>query len=239
MARYLSIFSSLALLALLVVGAVSSRPVQGAAPVIIRAGEHESHAVALTFDDGPSPLYTPKILALLQEYQAHATFFVLGRKVEKYPGLIKTMLREGHEVGNHTFDHPRLPKTAQLAQEQEIETTSLDLDLVGCPQTNRLLRPPYSDFDQRLASYLEHTHRHLVLWSIDAGDWRGLDAAAIADNVLSRVKNGSIIVFHDSDEKDQADRSPTVAALKVILPALRAAGYQMLTVSELINWKKP
>ncbi len=237
--RYLAAGVCLALVALLAVGAGLVRPVRGAQPVIIRAGEHERHAVAITFDDGPSPSYTPKILSLLKQYQAHATFFVLGRKVEKYPGLIKTMLRAGHEVGNHTFDHPYLTKTDQLTREQEIETTGLDLDLVGCPQKDRLLRPPYSAFDKRLVSYLDHTHKHLVLWSIDSGDWQGLDAATIVNNVLSRVQNGSIIIFHDSDEKDRADRSPTVAALKVILPALRAAGYQLLTVSELIHGKKP
>jgi len=235
MGRYLKLCSGLALVALLVVGAASIHPVKGAQPEIIWAGDQERPAVALTFDDGPSPSYTPKILALLNRYQAHATFFVLGRKVEKYPLLIKAMLRDGHEVGNHTFDHPRLPKTDQLSREQEIEKTELDLDLLGCPQKNRLLRPPYSAFDKRLVSYLEHTHRQLALWSLDSGDWRGLDAAAIVNNVLTRVRNGSIIIFHDSDEKDQADRSPTVKALKIILPALRAAGYRLVTVSELVN----
>jgi len=235
MGRYLKLCSGLALVALLVVGAASIHPVKGAQPEIIWAGDQERPAVALTFDDGPSPSYTPKILALLNHNQAHATFFVLGRKVEKYPLLIKAMLRDGHEVGNHTFDHPRLPKTDQLSREQEIEKTELDLDLLGCPQKNRLLRPPYSAFDKRLVSYLEHTHRQLALWSLDSGDWRGLDAAAIVNNVLTRVRNGSIIIFHDSDEKDQADRSPTVKALKIILPALRAAGYRLVTVSELVN----
>jgi len=235
MGRYLKLCSGLALVALLVAGAASIHPVKGAQPEIIWAGDQERPAVALTFDDGPSPSYTPKILALLNHNQAHATFFVLGRKVEKYPLLIKAMLRDGHEVGNHTFDHPRLPKTDQLSREQEIERTELDLDLLGCPQKNRLLRPPYSAFDKRLVSYLEHTHRQLALWSLDSGDWRGLDAAAIVNNVLTRVRNGSIIIFHDSDEKDQADRSPTVKALKIILPALRAAGYRLVTVSELVN----
>jgi len=239
MGRYLKLCSGLALVALLVVGAGFVHPVKGGQPEIIRAGEHEGHAVAITFDDGPSPSYTPKILALLNHYQAHATFFVLGRKVEEYPGLIKAMLRDGHEVGNHTFDHPRLPKTDQLTREQEIEKTGLDLDLVGCPQKPRLLRPPYSAYDNRLVSYLEHTHRQLVLWSIDSGDWRGLDAAAIVNNVLGRVGNGAIIIFHDSDEKDQADRSPTVEALRVILPALRASGYRLVTVSELVNRGNP
>lgn len=180
----------------------------------------------------PRPLYTPKILALLKQYQAQATFFVLGCKVEKYPRLVKAMLRDGHEVGNHSFDHPYLTKTDQLVRERELERTRLDLDLLGCPQAPRLIRPPYSAYDDRLVSYLTHTHRELVLWSIDSGDWQGLDAGAI--DVLARVQNGSIIIFHNSDEKSQADRRATVEALKVILPALQAAGYQMVTISELV-----
>lgn len=223
------------LIVLLLIVAGLTGPVKGAQPVTIWAGAPSRHAVALTFDDGPSPLYTPRILALLSQFQAHATFFVLGCKVEKYPWLVKAMLRGGHEVGNHSFNHPRLTRSDQLAREREIETTRVDLDLLGCPRAHDLIRPPYSAFDNRLISYVGHTDRQLVLWSIDSGDWQGLDSRAIVGNVLNRVRNGSIIIFHDSDEKGRADRRPTVEALKVILPALQAAGYRMVTVSELVT----
>ena len=228
----------LGLLVLLIVFAWLVFPVKGAQPLTIWVGKPSRHAVALTFDDGPSPRYTPQILALLKHYQAKATFFVMGAKVEKYPRLIKAMLRDGHEVGNHSFTHPRLTKTAQLGRERELERTRLDLDLLGCPEEPKLIRPPYSAYDDRLVSYLKHTQRELVLWSIDSGDWRGLKAEAIAQNVLSRVRNGSIVVFHDSDEKSRADRRATVNALQVILPALQAAGYQMLTISQLVDDQK-
>jgi peptidoglycan/xylan/chitin deacetylase (PgdA/CDA1 family) len=191
--------------------------------------------VALTFDDGPSPRYTPQILALLKQYQARGTFFVLGGKVEQHPGLIKEILAAGHEVGNHTHSHCRLPKTDRLARARELERTRLALDLLGCPKDSRLMRPPYSEYDQQLVSYLGHTDRKMILWSVDSGDWRGLEAPAIARNVLTQVKNGAIIIFHDSDEGNQADRTPTVAALKIILPALQKAGYRMVTVSELLE----
>ena len=116
-----------------------------------------------------------------------------------------------------------------------MERTAIDLDLLGCPQSQRLFRPPYSAYDDRLKTYLAHTRRCLVLWSLDSGDWQGLAAPAIIKNVLSRVRNGSIIIFHDSDEHAQADRHPTVEALRTILPALKAAGYRMVTVSELLH----
>jgi len=207
----------------------------GEMPVTIWAGDPSQHAVALTFDDGPSLIYTPKILALLQRYHAHATFFVLGDHLEKYPKVVRAALLGGNEVGNHSFSHPRFTKVDQSIRERELEGTSVDLDLVGCPKTERLFRPPYSAFDERLSAYLAHTQRHLVLWSIDSGDWKGLDAATIAKNVLSRVRNGAIIIFHDSNETGKADRRPTLQALEMILPILKAAGYRMVTVSELFS----
>jgi peptidoglycan/xylan/chitin deacetylase (PgdA/CDA1 family) len=212
-------------------------PAAGAEPVTVWAGTSNEKAVALTFDDGPSPVYTPQIIALFKLYQAHGTFFVMGHRVEQYPGLVLRLIKAGHEVGNHSFSHPRLTKTGQLSREQELERTCVALDLLGCPHTSRCFRPPYSAYDDRLKAYLAHTHRRLVLWSIDSGDWRGLAAPAIIKNVLSRVRNGAIIIFHDSDENTQADRHPTVEALRTILPALKAAGYRMVTVSELLNYQ--
>ena len=238
-ARNRLFFGTLSLLALAVVSFCPAGAARAADPVTIWCGAASEHEVALTFDDGPSPTYTHQILTLLKEYHAKATFFVLGRKVEQYPQIIKTMAADGHEIGNHTFDHPHLDKTTKSKCEQELERTDMDLDLLGCANKPDLVRPPYSAYDKQLTSYLTHTKRELVLWSLDSGDWRGLDADTIVHNVLDRVKNGSIIVFHDSDEKDSADRRPTVAALKVILPALQAKGYRMVTVSELAERAKP
>jgi peptidoglycan/xylan/chitin deacetylase (PgdA/CDA1 family) len=219
----------------LVLGGRVPGPAWGADPVTVWAGNPTEKAVALTFDDGPSPTYTPQILALLKEYHARGTFFVMGHKVEQYPWLVRAELKDGNEVGNHSFSHPRMTKEDQLSREQQLERTAVDLDLLGCPQEHRLFRPPYSAYDDRLKTYMAHTHRHLVLWSIDSGDWRGLAAPAIIDNVLTRVRNGAIIIFHDSDEYAQADRHPTVEALRTILPALQAAGYRMVTISELMD----
>lgn len=218
-------------MALVVVGHSAPAGAQG----VITCGGSSQPAVALTFDDGPSPCYTPQILALLKRYQARGTFFVLGRKVEEHPGLIKAMLAAGHEVGNHTYSHPHLLRLNHLTRTLELERTRLALDLLGCPRHTRIMRPSYSEYDQRLVSYLGHTGQKMILWDVDSGDWRGLAAPSIAGNVLSQVKQGAIIIFHDSDETDQADRNPTVEALRIILPALQKAGYRMVTVSELLG----
>ncbi|MFA4902602.1 MAG: polysaccharide deacetylase family protein [Desulfobaccales bacterium] len=209
----------------------------GADPVTIWAGPANVKAVALTFDDGPSPIYTPQIMALLKQYGAQGTFFVMGHKVEKNPGLVQALLKDGNEVGNHSFSHPRMTKADQASRERELERTAVGLDLVGCPQTSRLFRPPYSAWDDRLKSYMAHTGRRMVMWSLDSGDWQGLAAPAIIHNVLGRVKNGDIIIFHDCCAETRADRHPTVEALKTILPALQAQGYRMVTVSELVGCK--
>jgi peptidoglycan/xylan/chitin deacetylase (PgdA/CDA1 family) len=238
-ARNRLFFGVLSGLMLLVVVLCYTGAARAAEPVTIWCGPSSEHEVAITFDDGPSPVYTPQILALLKKYNAKATFFVLGRKVEQYPQVIKAMAQDGHEIGNHTFDHPRLTETAKRKCERELERTRLDLELLGCGNQPHLVRPPYSAYDKQLTTYLTHTKRELVLWSLDSGDWKGLNADTIVHNVLDRVKNGSIIIFHDSDEKDEADRRPTIEALKVILPALQQRGYRMVTVSDLAERVKP
>ncbi len=235
MQRFIHFRLLMILMLLAVFGSGSCGSAWGAESVTIWAGPSTEKAVALTFDDGPSPAYTPQIIALLKHYGAFGTFFVIGHKVEQNPWLVQAELKGGNEVGNHSFSHPRMTKEDQIAREQELERTSVDLDLAGCPQDSRLFRPPYSAWDDRLKHYMAHTGRRIALWSLDSGDWQGLPAPAISKNVLGRVKNGSIIIFHDSDEKDQADRHPTVEALKIILPALKAAGYRMVTVSELVS----
>jgi peptidoglycan/xylan/chitin deacetylase (PgdA/CDA1 family) len=217
-----------------VLGGLGLGAARGADKVTVWAGSAAEKAVALTFDDGPSQ-YTPQIMAVLQKYQAHGTFFVIGRWVEQHPDLVSALLAHGHEVGNHSFSHPHFPDTGRRRRQRELARTAVDLDLLGCPKQGRLFRPPYSQYDKRLKTYIGHTQRHLVLWSIDSGDWRGLAAPAIIDNVLNRVRNGAIIIFHDGDEKGEADREPTVEALKTVVPALKAGGYRMVTVSELLH----
>ncbi|MDP1761590.1 MAG: polysaccharide deacetylase family protein [Deltaproteobacteria bacterium] len=103
------------------------------------AGPTNQKAVALTFDDGPSSTYTPQIIALLKLYQAHGTFFVMGHKVEQTPWLVQALLKDGNEVGNHSFSHPRLTKTGQLSREQELERTAVDLDLPGLPPVSKIV----------------------------------------------------------------------------------------------------
>lgn len=201
--------------------------------VFIARGSPEVKAVALTFDDGPSP-YTWEIMSLLNRHRAHATFFVLGCHAAKYPKIIQALLRSGHEVENHSFSHIHFSQADAHAWEKEIGGTEGELALLGV-KTCRLFRPPYSDYNTRLLNFLGHVHERAVLWSVDSGDWRGISDVEIAANVLRGVHNGAIVVLHDSDEHGRADRRNTVEALKILLPCLKSRGYKLVTVSELLE----
>jgi peptidoglycan/xylan/chitin deacetylase (PgdA/CDA1 family) len=185
-------------------------------------------AVALTFDDGPSP-YTGKILAILARFQAPATFFVVGAQAEIFPDLVGRELRAGMAVGNHTYDHPYQPPFAQLARtviRSEVDRAQAILERLGVRSV--LFRPPggtVSPFVLRAAS--AHGMR-VVLWSVDARDWvPGSTPAQIARRVLRAIGPGSIVVMHDGG----GDRSATVRALPAIIAGIRERGLRLVALA--------
>lgn len=190
--------------------------------------------VALTFDDGPNPQFTPDILKLLEKYDARGTFFVMGQHAVRYPRLVRKLVKAGHEVENHSFTHPRFPAQDHETWLRELARTEVELDILGCPD-HHLFRAPFSDYNKGLLHFLTNIRQRLVLWSVDSADWREPDPLAIAANVLAQVLPGSIVIFHDSDETGEADRQPTVEALGLILPALKTRGYTCVTISELLS----
>ncbi|WP_447459071.1 polysaccharide deacetylase family protein [Streptococcus oricebi] len=180
--------------------------------------------VALTFDDGPDPKTTPQALDILAKYKAKATFFMLGQHIAGNENLIKRVQKEGHEIGNHTWSHPRLP-TLSLAQAQkEIEDTQAALAAVT-GQRPRLLRPPYGEFTGALCAGIDLS---FILWSVDSLDWQSHKTEAILDQVKKQVKEGSIILMHDIHQT-------SIDALPTVLDYLQKNGYSLVTVSELMN----
>ncbi len=142
---------------------------------------------------------------------------------------------DGHEIGNHTFSHVNLAKCGSQSMYYQIERPELELDLLGYPCSHRIFRPPYSACNSELLMFMKDIHEQIILWNIDSGDWRGIDAESIINKVLKEVKPGSIIVFHDSDETDSKDRTPTITALRIIIPSLQSMGYKLVTVSEILR----
>jgi peptidoglycan-N-acetylglucosamine deacetylase len=177
--------------------------------------------VYLTFDDGPTPAWTPRVLALLARYQARATFFVLGRSTAAHPELVRQEFAAGHGVGNHTWSHRRLTNLRGAQLVAEVNTTSTAIrQITGAPV--RCLRPPFATMDAASAEQVRALGLRLVLWDIDTNDWLRPGTGAIAGRVLGRVRSGNVILMHDGG----GNRSQTVVALEQVLATLSARGYR-------------
>jgi len=189
--------------------------------------------IALTFDDGPHPIYTPEILDILAEYDVKATFFVVGENVRKNPELIERELEEGHEVGNHTYTHPCALAKLSCAKLMDEISECEDAIFETVDFRPHLFRPPGGANTcavKRACSELGYIE---VLWNVDTMDWSAktsLDSAL--RTVRTNVKDGSIILFHDYVGRK---KPITAQALRVLLPELREAGYEFVYAEELLG----
>jgi peptidoglycan-N-acetylglucosamine deacetylase len=192
---------------------VSSRYQTTEGPTIVE------RAVALTFDDGPSPTDSLRVLKVLRRMHVHATFFVIGYLVDAYPDIVASEHRAGMTIGNHTYNHPEVPPFDQLPQrllEDEIALGAQSLARIGI--TAGLLRPPAGSTSTGVVRAAEAARERVVLWSVDPEDWReGVKAAQIKQRVLSAVQPGSIVILHDGG----GDQSATVADLPGIIKGIR------------------
>ncbi len=188
--------------------------------------------IALTFDDGPHPVYTPEILDILEEYGIKATFFTIGQNVEWYNDVFRMEYAAGHEIGNHTYSHLNLRQLPYKSVCREIEQAE-NLVYESVEYRTRLLRPPEGAFGNDLCKAAAELDYTVICWSVDTLDWAHTPSDRIVQNVLENVKGGDIILFHDYISGD----SPTPEALRTIIPALLDEGYRFVTVSELLNLK--
>lgn len=189
--------------------------------------------IALTFDDGPSVKYTPQVLDVLKKYDAKATFFMIGFRMEQSPQLVQAVLKNGHEIGNHTMNHiyaqeanSQIVKHDILKGQEFIEKWSKD---------SILFRPPGGYINETVLTMIEQQHGHIVLWSWhqDPRDWSKPGIHTIVNHVLKNARGGDIVLLHDGGP----DQQQTVEALKIILPKLKERGFQFVTVSELLQYK--
>ena len=214
-----------------------ARPGSGWLMPVIGHGDRNGRKVALTFDDGPDAAVTPRILDALRAHGAYATFFVIGRYAEAHPELINRILREGHELGNHSYGHSRLLNLrAKRFMQRDIERSMAVLDRMGASGANRLYRPPMGLKNPALARIQRALGLQIVAWSLHAGDTRERDAHAIARHVLGHIRPGDIVLFHDGHDLPNRQRSMAVSeALDNILSELKGKGFNMVTVSELLS----
>ncbi len=196
--------------------------------------------MALTFDDGPDPTFTPQILDVLKAEKAPATFFVIGLQAEKYAGITRRIYREGHELGNHTFTHPDISQIGRRHMEIELNLTEqlLASELGVKPL---YFRPPYSidqepdTADQVRPLEIVQSRGYITVGNkIDPNDWRTdppRSAAMIVDDVIAQLDRGNIILLHDGG----GDRKETVQALPLIIRALRQRGFEIVSVATLLD----
>lgn len=206
-------------------------------PTLYHQGAGGEHDVALTFDDGPDPEWTPKILDILKAAKASAAFFLVGVNAERYPGLVRRIVAEGHEIGNHTYYHPNLALCWPEHVRLELNATQLLLETITGRSTT-LFRPPYAADSQpsqiseleplRIAQDLNYL---VVMENIDPQDWAKPGADIILQRIKQQRRDGSIILLHDAG----GDRSQTVAALPRILSWLHARGDTIVPLSKLLG----
>ncbi|UUN31180.1 bifunctional polysaccharide deacetylase/glycosyltransferase family 2 protein [Streptomyces sp. FIT100] len=193
--------------------------------------------LVLTFDDGPDPVWTPKVLDKLKQYEAHAVFFVTGTMASRHPDLVERMVREGHEVGLHTFNHPDLAFQTQRRIDWELSQNQLALAGAAGIRTS-LFRPPYSSFSAALdnkswpvTEYIGSRGYITAFNDTDSEDWKRPGAEAIIKRATPQGTKGSIVLMHDSG----GDRSQTVAALDRFLPQMQQRGYRFVHLTEALG----
>ena len=186
--------------------------------------------IALTFDDGPHETYTAEILSILKEYGIKATFFVVGQNAKAYPKLVKQEADEGHEIGNHTYTHPKLREQNAESFSCELEKTRVVIEeITGVSPI--LFRPPEGFREGVIKTVAKEQGYQMILWSVDTEDWRGLSASQIENAIMKDVKDGSIILCHDY----VVGKSHTPEALRRVIPQLLEEGYEFVTVSDLVR----
>ncbi|MEW9527519.1 polysaccharide deacetylase family protein [Microbispora sp. NPDC049125] len=185
--------------------------------------------IALTFDDGPWP-YTPALLDTLKKHKAKATFFVLGRKVANRPELTRRIVKEGHEIGNHTWNHPVLTTLPDQEIRSEITTTS-DIVYRTIGKAPTMMRPPSGATDERVGQIMAELGLPQILWTGSTLDWQARNTKVIAKRTLAMAKRNAVILLHDIVPE-------TVKAMPGVLTALEKQHYRFVTVTTLLRGRE-
>lgn len=184
--------------------------------------------IAMTFDDGPHPQNTPRLLDMLRERNIKATFYVIGRSVDMYPHIVRRIVAEGHEIGNHTWTHRKLTALSDASVRMEMDRTR-DVIVAACGVKPRTMRPPYGALRQNQRAWIYEQYGYpTILWNVDPEDWRRPGLSVVTSRILDNTRNGSIILAHDLHK-------PTVDAMPATLDGLLRRGFRFVTVSQLLS----
>jgi peptidoglycan/xylan/chitin deacetylase (PgdA/CDA1 family) len=194
--------------------------------------------VALTFDDGPDPQFTPRLVDILETHQARATFFMVGEAAQKYPELVRRVAQGGHAIGIHSWDHPSFPLISGRERRRQIRISAQVL----APYGQKIFRPPYGDLS--FAAHLDLIFQgyQVILWNKVVRDWMVDDVDALADELICNIEPGCIFLLHDSlyhtTEQRFADRSPVLDAVEQLLTQ-SGERYRFVTIPELLQRGRP
>ena len=192
--------------------------------------KNNEQRIALTFDDGPHPRYTPKILEILKKYGVKATFFVIGQNIEYYPGIVEQIIADGHEIGNHTYRHKH---TRMLDEDTFCKDVSRCDGMLfeKCDYNIKLFRPPEGYVDEKVRMISKELGYSIILWNIDTRDWAHETPYMIEQNIINNISAGDIILMHDYVSGENS----TIEALDRVIPKLLDENYKFVSVSELIK----
>ncbi len=199
----------------------------------VKEGGDRGRDIALTFDDGPGP-YTPGVLSVLERFHVHATFFVIGEMLRYFSVSAERELRDGDVIGDHTETHPEMATLSARDQHEELFEQIARIELLGGPRPV-LFRPPYGSYNATTMRELHALHLLMVLWSADTEDYLQPGVPAIVEHALAGAHPGAIILMHDAG----GTRTQTIEALPTIIRELRARGYHLVTVPELLRDDPP
>ncbi|PIK27642.1 polysaccharide deacetylase family protein [Bacillus pumilus] len=192
----------------------------------------ERKKIALTFDDGPHPVYTNQILDVLREHEVNASFFVVGSRIRSYPEIAKRIVGEGNELGNHTMNHTYFDLLSSKEIKQELNESAAHIASLQ-PSGPLLFRPPGGRLTMKSFRILSKQGYDVVMWSFtqDPKDWSRPGSHKIASRIIDHIQGGDIILLHDGG----GNRKQTVEALKQVIPELKDKGYEFVKVSELLH----
>jgi peptidoglycan-N-acetylglucosamine deacetylase len=201
-------------------------------PITFSSVHVDGPYIALTFDDGPNATLTPKLLDLLAARHLKATFFVVGQNAADHPEILKRAVREGHEIGNHTWSHPNLGKMSDEAVRKELQKTD-DAITAAIGKHPTLLRPPYGSITAREKKWIHDEFGYrIILWDVDPLDWKRPGPSVVTARILKETKAGSIVLSHDI-------HPPTIEAMPATFDQLMKKGFKSVTVTELLAMATP
>ncbi|WP_235440448.1 polysaccharide deacetylase family protein [Paenibacillus sp. DMB20] len=192
--------------------------------------------IALTFDDVPDPRFTPQVLDILKKEGVKATFFAVGDRARKHPDLVARIKRDGHAIGNHSYNHALFSKLSLEQFRDQIERTNRIIkSITGI--FPRLIRPPYGEINEEQLRWARKNNYKVVNWNVDSLDWKGLCKDEVKQNILSAAGPGAIVLQHAGGGVG-SDLTGTIKALPEVISELRRKGYRFVTLPEMLGVKE-